>query len=128
MTEKWDASAFKARVDTVLRGFVSAEANQLADIDAELAPVAEQLESAVAEGKRLRAAFCYWGWRAAGQPDSEAMVRAAASMELVHAAAIVHDDLIDDSPLRHGRPTAHLALRSAVAHRPGAARGARSLA
>ncbi|CAM5452033.1 Putative geranylgeranyl pyrophosphase synthase OS=Streptomyces glaucescens OX=1907 GN=SGLAU_01560 PE=3 SV=1 [Streptomyces glaucescens] len=128
VTEKWDASAFKARVDTVLRGFVGAEADQLADIDAELAPVAEQLESVVAEGKRLRAAFCYWGWRAAGQPDSEAMVRAAASMELVHAAAIVHDDLIDDSPLRHGRPTAHLALRPAVAHRPGAARGARSLA
>ncbi|GAA2542426.1 MULTISPECIES: polyprenyl synthetase family protein [Streptomyces] len=128
MSEGWDAAGFKARVDEVLRAFVSAEADRFADIDPHLAPVAGQLESAVAQGKRLRAAFCYWGWRAAGQPDSDAMVRAAASMELVHAAAVVHDDLIDDSPLRHGRPTVHVALQSAVAHRPGAARAARSLA
>jgi geranylgeranyl diphosphate synthase type I len=63
-----------------------------------------------------------------GQPDSDALVRAAASMELVHAAAVVHDDLIDDSPLRHGRPTAHIALRSAVRRRPRAVAAARSLA
>ncbi len=53
-----------------------------------------------------------------GQPDSDTLVRAAASIELVHAAAGVHDDLIDDSALRHGRPTAHVALRTAVRHRP----------
>ncbi|MEE4420643.1 MULTISPECIES: polyprenyl synthetase family protein [Streptomyces] len=128
MPEQWDASAFKARVDAVLREVVSEEADQLTAIDPALGPVAGQLESAVAQGKRLRAAFCYWGWRASGQPDSDAMVRAAASMELVHAAAIVHDDLIDDSPLRHGRPTAHLALRSTVRRRPRAAHAARSLA
>ncbi|MFJ1967042.1 polyprenyl synthetase family protein [Streptomyces sp. NPDC087903] len=126
--ERWDAAAFKARVDEVLREFVSAEADQLAAIDPELGSVAGQLESVVAEGKRLRAAFCYWGWRAVGQPDSDAMVRAAASMELVHAAAVVHDDLIDDSPLRHGRPTVHLALRSAVRGGGHVGHAARSLA
>jgi geranylgeranyl diphosphate synthase type I len=119
---------FKSRVDTVLDDFVAQEADQLAAIDSVLRPVAEQVEAAVADGKRLRAAFCYWGWRAAGQPDSEALVRAAASLELVHAAAIVHDDLIDDSPLRHGRPTAHVALRAAVRRRPRAGSAARSLA
>ncbi|MFJ7147140.1 polyprenyl synthetase family protein [Streptomyces sp. NPDC100445] len=125
--DRWDAPAFRARVDGVLRAFVSAEADALAAVDPALDPVAGQLEAAVARGKRLRAAFCYWGWRAAGQPDSAAMVRAAASMELVHAAAVVHDDLIDDSPLRHGRPTVHVALRSAVPHRPGAARAGKAL-
>ncbi|MEV0173913.1 polyprenyl synthetase family protein [Streptomyces sp. NPDC050803] len=114
MPEPHRVAAFKARVDEVLGRFVAQEADQLVAIDAELGPVAEQLEIAVADGKRLRAAFCYWGWRAAGQPDSEALVRAAASMELVHAAAVVHDDLVDDSPLRHGRPTAHIALQEAV--------------
>jgi geranylgeranyl diphosphate synthase type I len=49
-------------------------------------------------------------------------------MELVHAAAVVHDDLIDDSALRHGRPTAHIALRGAVRRRPRAVAAARSLA
>jgi len=128
MPERWEAAAFKNRVDKVLRDFVAQEADELAAIDPALEPVAGQLEAAVADGKRLRAAFCYWGWRAAGQPDSDALVRAAASMELVHAAAVVHDDLIDDSPLRHGRPTAHVALRRAVRRRPRSVSAARSLA
>ncbi|MFJ6386999.1 polyprenyl synthetase family protein [Streptomyces sp. NPDC091972] len=128
MSEQWESAAFKSRVDEMLRDFVAREADQLTGIDPALAPVAGQLEAAVAEGKRLRAAFCYWGWRAAGQPDSDALLRAATSMELVHAAAMVHDDLIDDSPLRHGRPTAHVALRAAVRRRPRAVSAARSLA
>ncbi|MEU5889086.1 polyprenyl synthetase family protein [Streptomyces sp. NPDC047461] len=127
-SERWEWSAFKARVDEVLRQFVAREADEFAAIDPVLGTVADGLEAAVADGKRLRAAFCYWGWRAVGQPDSDALVRAAASMELVHAAAVVHDDLIDDSPLRHGRPTTHVALRGAVAARPDADTAARSLA
>ncbi|MFJ2771420.1 polyprenyl synthetase family protein [Streptomyces sp. NPDC087300] len=121
-------STLKSRVDEALRRFVAEEADRFAEIDPLLGPVAGQLEAAVADGKRLRSAFCYWGWRAAGQPDSDALVRAAASMELVHAAAVVHDDLIDDSPLRHGRPTAHRALRTTVRGRPRADAAARSLA
>ncbi|MER7406116.1 polyprenyl synthetase family protein [Streptomyces sp. NPDC000070] len=127
-SDRWEPAAFKPRIDEVLHRFVAQEADQFAAIDPLLGPVAEQLEMAVADGKRLRAAFCYWGWRAVGQPDSDALVRAAASMELVHAAAVVHDDLIDDSPLRHGRPTAHIALRGAVRRRPRADAAARSLA
>ncbi|MEU0132928.1 polyprenyl synthetase family protein [Streptomyces sp. NPDC006296] len=128
VADRWDPAAFRTRVDDVLHRFVAQEAERFAAVDAALAPVAAQLESSVAHGKRLRAAFCYWGWRATGQPDSEALVRAAASMELVHAAAVVHDDLIDDSPLRHGRPTAHVALRGAVRRRPRSAAAGRSLA
>ena len=127
-SERWEPAAFKSRVDRVLQRFVAEEAERFAEIDPALEPVAGQLEAAVVDGKRLRAAFCYWGWRAVGQPDSDALVRAAASMELVHAAAVVHDDLIDDSPLRHGRPTAHIALRAAVRRRPRAVAAARSLA
>ncbi|MFI2205982.1 polyprenyl synthetase family protein [Streptomyces sp. NPDC020192] len=128
MSERWDPVRFKGRVDTLLADFLSREAEELLAIDARLRPVAEQLRAAAGHGKRLRAAFCYWGWRAAGQPDNEAMVRAAASMELVHAAAVVHDDLIDDSPLRHHLPTAHIALRAAVTGHPRACAAARSLA
>lgn len=126
--ERWEPAAFKTRVDEVLRRFVAEEAGLLSRIDPALGPVADQVEEATASGKRLRAAFCYWGWRAVGQPDSDALLRAAASMELVHAAAVVHDDLIDDSALRHGRPTAHVALLGAVAHHPRPAVAARALA
>ncbi|MFE9450054.1 polyprenyl synthetase family protein [Streptomyces sp. NPDC006739] len=128
MSDGWDPVAFKTRVDAVLRAFLTEEAEQLVAIDDELEAVAEQLKNAAGHGKRLRAAFCYWGWRACGQPDSDALVRAAASMELVHAAAIVHDDLIDDSPLRHGLPTAHIALEPALGGRPEPGAAARSLA
>ncbi|MEU9216534.1 polyprenyl synthetase family protein [Streptomyces sp. NPDC048376] len=130
MSEPWDPADFKARVDGVLRDFLAEEAGHLVAVDEDLAPVAEQLRSSAGHGKRLRAAFCYWGWRAAGQPESDALVRAAASMELVHAAAIVHDDLIDDSPLRHGLPTAHVALEAVLVRdgRTGARTAARSLA
>ncbi len=128
MSERWDPAGFKARIDSLLADFLAEEAEALLAIDDTLKPVAEQLQASAGHGKRLRAAFCYWGWRAAGQPDSEALVRAAASMELVHAAAIVHDDLIDDSPLRHHLPTAHIALQAAVTGRPRAHAAARSLA
>ncbi|MEU2514263.1 polyprenyl synthetase family protein [Streptomyces syringium] len=121
-------AAFKWRVDEALHRFVEEEADHLLAIDPDLAPLVDQLRIATIHGKRLRAAFCYWGWRAAGQPDSDALVRAAAAMELVHAAAVVHDDLVDGSALRHGLPTAHLALRTAVPRGPQAKAAARSLA
>jgi geranylgeranyl diphosphate synthase type I len=127
-TELEPRTTLKQRVDLVLGEFVATETGHLLAIDGDLRPVADQLRIATAHGKRLRAAFCYWGWRGAGQPDSDALVRAAAAMELVHAAAVVHDDLIDDSRLRHGLPTAHLALRDALGGRPRPHGAARSLA
>ncbi|GAA2333433.1 polyprenyl synthetase family protein [Streptomyces kunmingensis] len=128
MPERWDQAGFRERVDALLAGFLAEEAGHLLAIDDALKPVAEQLQAASAHGKRLRTAFCYWGWRAAGQPDNDALLRAAASMDLVHAAAIVHDDLIDDSPLRHNLPTAHISLCTAVTAHPRARAAARSLA
>jgi geranylgeranyl diphosphate synthase type I len=128
MLEAGEHVALRARVDEALQAFARQEMDQLVAIDADLLPVAQQLAAAVAGGKRLRAAFCYWGWRAAGQPDSDALVRAAAAMELVHAAAVVHDDLIDESPVRHGVPSTHIALRAAFGGRASPGAGARALA
>ncbi|GAA3088669.1 polyprenyl synthetase family protein [Streptomyces roseofulvus] len=128
MSDVWAPEAFKARTDTVLAGFLDDEAAELLAVDDALDPLAEALRTTARHGKRLRAAFCYWGWRAAGQPDSDALMRAAAAMELVHAAAVVHDDLIDDSPLRHGRPTAHHAFAALPQPRRRPRAAARALA
>ncbi|MFC3454074.1 polyprenyl synthetase family protein [Amycolatopsis speibonae] len=128
MTDEDEHIALQIRVDSALEEFVRRQTQLLTAIHADLQPVARQLEIIVAGGKRLRAAFCYWGWRAAGQPDSDALVKAAAAMELVHAAAVVHDDLIDDSALRHGKPSAHIALRAAISERSCARAGGRALA
>lgn len=61
-------------------------------------------------GKCLRSGFCYWGWRGAGGRDSDQIVRAGAALELFQAFALVHDDIMDASDLRRGRPTLHRAL------------------
>jgi geranylgeranyl diphosphate synthase type I len=59
-------------------------------------------------GKRLRPVFAYWGWRAVSSQDADAQaLRLFAALELLHASALVHDDVIDSSALRRGRPTAH---------------------
>jgi geranylgeranyl diphosphate synthase type I len=60
-------------------------------------------------GKRLRPAFAYWGWRAvaSGDPDPDVLLLFSA-LELLHACALVHDDVIDDSSTRRGKPTAHV--------------------
>ncbi|WP_205696257.1 polyprenyl synthetase family protein [Conexibacter sp. SYSU D00693] len=61
-----------------------------------------------AGGKRLRPLLVLV---AAGEPGSaeveEALVRAAAAVELVHSATLVHDDVLDDAPLRRGVPTVY---------------------
>jgi geranylgeranyl diphosphate synthase, type I len=73
-------------------------------------------------GKRLRPAFAYWGWRAVatGEPDSEVLLLFSA-LELLHACALVHDDVIDDSSTRRGKPTTH--VRFAALHRDRRWRG-----
>ena len=58
-----------------------------------------------AGGKRLRPAFCYWGFRAVGAPHDDTIVRAASSLELLHTFALVHDDIMDRSDERRGIPT-----------------------
>jgi len=61
----------------------------------------------LAGGKRLRPLFCYWGWRAAGGTDGTPIVVAAAALELFHAFALIHDDIMDGSDRRRGEPSVH---------------------
>lgn len=114
-----DDLALRRRVDAYLRQLADDEEAELVRLSPELSPLCVQLRGALTRGKRMRAAFLYWGWRAAGQPDCDGVIRAAAAMELVHAAACTHDDIIDDSRLRHGLPTAHVAFAEAGARRWG---------
>jgi geranylgeranyl diphosphate synthase type I len=101
-------SDLRDRVDAALREFVASAVPALDEIGAELGPLTEAASHFVLDGgKRLRPAFCYWGARAVGAPDSDEIVRAAASLELLQACALVHDDVIDRSATRRGRPSVH---------------------
>ncbi|MCM3925224.1 polyprenyl synthetase family protein, partial [Frankia sp. AiPs1] len=101
----------RPRVSAVLRRFADARGAALRDIDADLEPFVRVAEDVLlSEGKRVRPAFCYWGWRGAGGPDCDEIVTAAAALEVLHACALVHDDVMDGSPLRRGEPSAQRRL------------------
>ena len=76
-------------------------------------------------GKRLRPAFCHWGFvGAGGDPDSAEVVDAGAAFELLQAFALVHDDVMDGSDTRRGARTAHLTYGDRHRRRRVAGRGA----
>jgi geranylgeranyl diphosphate synthase type I len=99
--------AFKTRIDQALQAFISAQRRRLSELGADVDPLIDAAAQVVSGGKRLRPAFCYWAWRAAGRPADDRIVVAASSLELLHASAIVHDDVMDDSDTRRGQPAAH---------------------
>lgn len=61
----------------------------------------------LAGGKRLRAAFMYYGYIGAGGKDEQTILTTSMSIELVHAFLLVHDDIIDKDDTRHGIATVH---------------------
>jgi geranylgeranyl diphosphate synthase type I len=58
-------------------------------------------------GKALRPRFCYWGHAITGEDISPLLPQACAALELLHAFALIHDDLMDNSDTRRGRPALH---------------------
>ncbi|WP_296605569.1 polyprenyl synthetase family protein [Nocardioides sp.] len=111
---EWDGSGFRARVQAALDTFIEQQATVLAPLGPDAARLVHEAHASVSGGKRFRAAFCYWGHRAvaAEVPDEDALVRACASLELLHASALVHDDLMDASDTRRGRPATHRLFES----------------
>jgi geranylgeranyl diphosphate synthase type I len=103
------------RVQATIDRALDDQASHLSEVSADLTPFVDSSRALLAGGKRFRALFCYWGWRATGRPaDSEldAIVTAATALEFFHAAALVHDDIIDNSDTRRGRPAAHRQFES----------------
>lgn len=107
-----DLEDVRPRVDALLAAHVSASRTVLDAVGADADRLVEAVEQMLAGGKRLRAAFCYWSWRAhGGDPRDAAGARAVlhvgAALELFQAAALFHDDVMDDSDTRRGHPAAH---------------------
>ncbi|CAN5659394.1 polyprenyl synthetase family protein [soil metagenome] len=101
--------AIAARVETRLRQFLEPEQARWASFDSELAePIAHIGRLVLAGGKRLRPAFCHWGFvGAGGDPDDPMIANAGAAFELMHAFALFHDDVMDDAASRRGNVTTH---------------------
>ncbi|MGF1647060.1 MAG: polyprenyl synthetase family protein [Kineosporiaceae bacterium] len=102
----------RGRVGRVLDDVLAEQARRLAEVAEETEPLVDCIRGLLAGGKRLRPAFCYWGWRGAGGPDGDPVLAAAAALELFQAAALIHDDVMDDSDTRRGRPAVHREFES----------------
>lgn len=107
------AAELAAAVTGELRGYLAGRRSDAAYIGTDYDGLIAILEDFVLRGgKRLRPAFAYWGYRAVtpGPEDSvdDEMLRLFAALELLHACALVHDDVIDESGTRRGMPTAHV--------------------
>jgi geranylgeranyl diphosphate synthase type I len=109
VSSHWDGTDFRERIQVVLDEFLDEMAGRLAPLGPDAARLLAEARASVSGGKRFRAAFCYWGYRAlAPAPeDDRQLLRACAALELLHASALVHDDLMDASDTRRGRPATH---------------------
>jgi geranylgeranyl diphosphate synthase, type I len=112
-----ERAGLRRRVEDALAAFLARQHPRLLAMTPDLEPMIGTVERFVAGGKRLRPAFCYWGWRAVGGVDSDAIIAAASSLELLQASALVHDDVMDASDTRRGQPSVHrqFAVRHAAA-------------
>ncbi|WP_043514731.1 MULTISPECIES: polyprenyl synthetase family protein [unclassified Actinoplanes] len=109
-TSPLDSADLRSRVRGVIDDFLSAQRDVLAEVSDDCAPLERYVADLMGGGKRLRPAFCYWAWRAAGAPDGPGIVAAATSLEFLQAAALIHDDIMDDSDTRRGAPAVHRRL------------------
>lgn len=121
--------ASESDINSAIEGAIAAT---IAETRATVAPagaIGAELVDAVAEatrgGKRLRATLIVTSYLAHGGTDITAVVPVAAALELFQAAALVHDDVLDDASTRRGRPTTHLVFAEQHAARADAGDGLR---
>ncbi|MBI3954717.1 polyprenyl synthetase family protein [Candidatus Collierbacteria bacterium] len=104
---------FKEEFDAELLNFIKnkqAEANKL---DKRYQVFIDLLEDYIIRGgKRLRPAFMYFGYISCGGKERKKIIKAARCVELLQAFLLMHDDIIDKSNLRRGRPTIHRMFES----------------
>ena len=95
-------------VEIELSSFLSQQSHFLAELSPDLAPVSQALSSFLLDsGKRLRPLFAYSGYVSAGADITTPVIKAIASLELLQACALIHDDLMDGSDTRRGKPSIH---------------------
>ena len=100
--------SFKIDFEKVLGEFVRAKKKEAEQLDPKYAAFVDVLEDfTMRGGKRIRPAFMYFSYLACGGDKKEEIMKAARAVELLQSFLLIHDDLIDRSDLRRGKPTAH---------------------
>jgi geranylgeranyl diphosphate synthase type I len=98
----------RSEIRSELADYLRGQRNYLTSIASELVPVCDALDEFLLDGgKRLRPLFAYAGLIASGATPTREIVRAISSLELLQACALIHDDLMDRSDTRRGKPAIH---------------------
>lgn len=119
-------TSFIKRLDSTLATFLAEQRDIVAKISPAAVDLVDSVETLIKGGKRLRPRFAWWGYAGAGGDlASEAIIRAAAALELFQAAALIHDDVIDRSATRRGRPSVHKSFEATHSRLGWARDGAR---
>jgi len=102
---------FRDTIAATLADVVAARRVDIAGLDGALGTVVDLVTPLALGGKHFRPAFAWWAHVAvAGDPAEPApLLKLAASLDLIHAGLLAHDDLIDDAATRRGRASAHVA-------------------
>jgi len=108
-----DLGSIRVEINNALAEFIQSGKEYLGNIGPELDPVSEEIENFLLNsGKRLRPIFAYAGFIATGETPSLEIVKACASLELIHVCALIHDDVMDNSDTRRGAPSIHKLFES----------------
>ena len=103
-----ELASVREQVQAALALYLADARVHLTTIGSQLAPVCDGLEEFILDGgKRLRPLFAYAGHRAAGKEVGPNEIKAFASLEFLQACALIHDDLMDASDTRRGKPAIH---------------------
>jgi geranylgeranyl diphosphate synthase type I len=98
----------RSEIRSELADYLSGQRAYLTSIASELVPVCDALDEFLLDGgKRLRPLFAYAGLIASGATPTREIIRAISSLELLQACALIHDDLMDRSDTRRGKPAIH---------------------
>lgn len=114
-----------ASVDAAIARAIERSTDAAAHVGDAGAELLQAVANATLGGKRLRATLTIESYHAHGGGDTTEIMPVAAALELFQAAALVHDDVLDDAETRRGRPTAHRALEQAHAARHAGPHAAR---
>ena len=96
-----------ARVQIRLGEILAAERQEWAALDPSLdEPLGDLADMVLGGGKRIRPAYCHWGWLVGGgEPSGDGALDGGCALEILHAFALAHDDVMDGSDTRRGAPT-----------------------
>ena len=99
---------YKSQLEPFLDAYFDAKIDEASKIHPEAVVLSEGVRRFIRNGgKRVRPAFAYSAYVASGGRSLEAILYASAALEVLHAWALIHDDIIDNANLRRGKPSVH---------------------